>query len=165
MGERKQPSPDLFIAQKTIAFMFCLYNPSFPASARDPNMENKTNKMPVGSPLTPRTNCAGVRDSVMSGLTPFVQGAHGKPTGREEGQHHRGGYASHPCRWAAGIRTHPMWWWGQFASLSHAGACPKHVEQSKLLPMSPFAQLFWNHARKEPWACSLPDISHKMGGM
>lgn len=94
MGERKQPSPDLFIAQKTIAFMFCLYNPCFPASARDPDKENKTNKMPVGGPLTPRANCAGVRDSMMSGLSPsFVQGARGKPTGKTEKQHHEGGSA------------------------------------------------------------------------
>lgn len=49
MGERKQPSPDLFIAQKTIAFTLCFYNPCFPASAKDPD-KDETNKMPVGGP-------------------------------------------------------------------------------------------------------------------
>lgn len=108
MGERKQPSPDLFIAQKTMAFMLCLYNPCFPASARDPDKDNKTNKMPVGGPLTPRANCAGVRDSIMSGLSPpFVQGARGKPKVQGEEQTHGGSSGHHPNAWATGIYTHP----------------------------------------------------------
>lgn len=108
MGERKLPSPDLFFAQKTMAFMLCLYNPCFPASARDPDKDSKKNKMSVGGPLTPRANCARVRDSMMSGLSPpFLQGASGTPTGREEEQNHRGSSGNHPNAWAVGICSHP----------------------------------------------------------
>lgn len=89
MEERKQPSPDLFVAQKTIAFMLCLYNPRFPASARGPDRDNKTNKMPVGGPLTSKANCTGVRDSMTSGLSPpFVQVYHGKLAEQREVQNH-----------------------------------------------------------------------------
>lgn len=108
MGERKQLSPDLLIAQKTIAFMLCLYNPCFPASDGDPDKDSETNKMPVGGPLTPRANCAGVRDSMMSGLSPpFVAGARGKLTGQGEKQNHGRSSRNHPMARAAWICNHP----------------------------------------------------------
>lgn len=89
MGERKQPSPDLFLAQKAIAFTLYLYNPCFPASAKDPDKDNETNKIPVGGPLTHRADCAGVRNARFSGLSPPAEGAHGKPTGQAEEQNRR----------------------------------------------------------------------------
>lgn len=162
MGERKQLLPDLFIAQKTMAFMLCLYNPCFPASARDPDKDSKTNKMSVGGPLTPRANCTRVRDSMMSVLSPaFLQGACGTPTGREEEQNHRGSSGNHPNAWAVGICSYP--WCPARPGCSSAtyrnlstvhGAALTSPNDIPPLPINAGTML------EEPGFSSLPDISH-----
>lgn len=162
MGERKQPSPDLFIAQKTIAFTLCLYNPCFPASASDPDKGNTTNKMPVGGPLTPRANCTGVRDSTVSGLSPpFVQGARGKPTGQGEEQNHGRNSGNHPGAWAAETCTHPRWspvrpgW----SSATCRNVATRHGAAQAPPNSSP---LGWDHAKEEPGPSGPPDTRHTM---
>lgn len=142
MGERKQPSPDLFIAQKTIALTLCLYNPCFPASAKDPDKDNETNKMPAGGPLTPGANCTGVRNSRFSGLSPhFAQGAHGKPTGQGEDQNQRLTQETIPKYGQLGPAPIPGAQQSLVALLPHAGTYPQDMEQPELPERAaPFGQ-------------------------
>lgn len=128
----KQPSPDLFIAQKTMQFALCLYNPCFPASAKNPD-KDETNKMPVGSPLAPRANCTGVRNSSFSGLSsPFAQGAHGKSTGQGEEQNHRLTQEAIPKYGQLGPAPIPDAQQSLVTPLPHAGTYPQDMEQPEL---------------------------------
>lgn len=160
MGERKQPSPDLFLAQKAIAFTLYLYNPCFPASAKDPDKDNETNKIPVGGPLTHRADCAGVRNARFSGLSPPAEGAHGKPTGQAEEQNHRLTQETIPKYGQLGPAPIPGAQWSLVAPLPHAGSYPRDMEQPELPETAaPFGQQYQHCTREEPGLSGLPNVS------
>lgn len=163
MRERKQLSPDLFIAQKTIAFTLCLYNPCFPASAKDPD-KDETNKLPVGGPLAPRANCTGARNSRSSSLSPpFAQGAHGKPTGQGEEQNHRLTKETIPKYRQLGPAPIPGALQSLVVPLPHSGTYPQNMEQPELPETAPaFGQQSQDHTREEPGLSGLPNVSWTM---
>lgn len=163
MGERKQPSPDLFIAQKTIAFTLCLYNPCFPASAKDPD-KDETNQMPVGGPLAPRVNCSGVRNSRFSRLSPpFAQEALGKLTGQGEEQNNRLTQETIPKHRKLGPAPIPGAPQNLVAPLPLAGTYPQNMEHPELLETAaPFGQQRQDHTREQPGLAGLPSVSCTM---
>lgn len=122
--------------------------------------------MPVGGSLTPRANCAGVRNPRFSGFShPFVQGAHGKPTGQGEEQNHRPTQGTIPNHRQLGPAPIPGAQQSLVVSLPHAGTYPQDMEQPELPETAaPFGQQCQDHTREEPGLWSAQRQPHNVPG-